>query len=75
MLKVGIVGAGEGGTSILKTLMSVSGIQVIGICDTNRNAPGIVYAREHNIPIYEHLKNILEIEGKKLLLKLPVIKN
>lgn len=69
MLRIGLVGAGTGGINILKTLVSVSGIEVVGVCDKNHNAPGIIYAKEHNIPVFYDFTDILKIEGNKIVIE------
>ncbi|NLV15909.1 MAG: chemotaxis protein [Syntrophomonadaceae bacterium] len=58
MANIAIVGAGEGGTSILKALADISGIRVTGICDVNSNAPGIIMARELGISTFAELDGI-----------------
>ena len=48
-MKVGIVGAGAGGTSILRALLRMDTIKITGIVDVDLDAPGIVLAKEKNI--------------------------
>lgn len=45
-----IVGAGKGGTTILKLLRETELIQVLAIVDSNHSAPGITYAKSIGIP-------------------------
>ncbi len=79
MLKIGIIGAGTGGTSLLKTFLSVSEVEIIGICDNNIDSPGIKLAKKNKISVFndyiELLKKdrdkvILEVTGNKQLSKM-----
>jgi PAS domain S-box-containing protein len=49
MQKVLIVGAGKGGTAILKHLMETKSMEIHAIVDVNEHAPGISYAKVNNI--------------------------
>ena len=73
MIKVGIVGAGEGGTAILKTLSSVNDIKIIGICDPNSNAPGIKLAKDIGLPTYSSYENLLDSAEEKLIIEVTGI--
>jgi acetaldehyde dehydrogenase (acetylating) len=55
---VAIVGAGKGGTSILKALAGIPGITVVGICDVNSDAPGMKAARELGVRAFTELDGI-----------------
>jgi methyl-accepting chemotaxis protein len=66
-MKVGIVGGGKAGTLFLKALIDISEVNVIGICDKNSNAPGVIFAQEQNIPIYLDIKEFLETDMDVLL--------
>lgn len=44
-----LVGAGKGGRAILETLVNIKGIEIRYVYDKDPNAPGMVFAREHNI--------------------------
>jgi PAS domain S-box-containing protein len=52
--KVLIVGAGKGGTSLLKLLSETEKLEVIGIVDINKNAKGLELASKLNIPTGNH---------------------
>ena len=58
MANVAIVGAGKGGTSILKALAGIPGITVVGICDVNSDAPGMKAARELGVRAFTELDGI-----------------
>lgn len=69
MIRVVVVGAGLGGTSILKTLISIKLIQVIGICDVNNNAPGMVLARENKIKTFNDVEKLLQQTGINVIIE------
>ena len=50
MQKVMIVGAGQGGLSILKLLTEIDFLQVGAVVDVNENAPGLQLARQMGLP-------------------------
>jgi PAS domain S-box-containing protein len=49
MQKVMIVGAGKGGTAILKILKETAVLDVIIVVDHNQNAPGLEFAKQEGI--------------------------
>jgi PAS domain S-box-containing protein len=52
MLNVVIIGAGQGGSSLLRAFRNMpTRIRVIGMADKNTSAPGLVLAREMGVPI------------------------
>lgn len=59
-MKVGIVGGGIGGTSILRTLKRMKEIEVVGIVDIDENAPGIQLAKELNIFYTNSIEELFE---------------
>ncbi len=73
MQKVLIVGAGKGGTAILKLLKSISVLQVVAVVDKNNDAPGILLARSERIPtgsdwkdyIHQDIDIIVEVTGSE----------
>ena len=78
MLNVGIVGAGKGGTALLKTLISVPEVNIIGIADINRSASGMELARENNIFTTKDFGQLLDTRKQKLIIEatgLEQIKN
>lgn len=52
MIKVFIIGAGNGGKAVLRRLLRFNWVQISGVADLNPNAPGVLIAREANIPVY-----------------------
>ncbi len=69
MTNIVIVGAGQGGSSILKALQGIEGIQVIGICDANPSAPGMVLAKEIGVKIYTDLNNVFSLSNCDLIIE------
>lgn len=69
MLNIGIIGAGDGGASILETFLDMEDVKVLGICDTNFEAPGILKAKQNNISVYKDFNNLLEIKREKVILE------
>lgn len=50
-MNIVIIGAGKGGVSMIKCFNDIEDINVCMVVDRDKNAPGIVLARELNIPI------------------------
>jgi len=49
-LNIVIVGAGRGGSALIELLTRCKGICVLGVADSNSDAPGLQVARYHYIP-------------------------
>jgi PAS domain S-box-containing protein len=60
-MKVVIVGAGRGGTILLKVLSRMESIQVVGVVDIDEHAPGLVLARQLGIPVAASIESFLAI--------------
>ncbi|MFH1014704.1 MAG: PAS domain S-box protein, partial [Nitrospirota bacterium] len=58
MIKVAIVGAGKGGSYLLKVFHINGEIKVVGITDRNNNAPGLNLAKEWGIFIASDVKDL-----------------
>ncbi|WNS74167.1 sigma-54-dependent Fis family transcriptional regulator [Bacillus sp. DTU_2020_1000418_1_SI_GHA_SEK_038] len=73
MQTVMIVGAGKGGSAILKILKETAMLKVIAVVDHNINAPGLLIANEEGIPtgtdwrkfIMQDIDIIVEVTGNK----------
>jgi PAS domain S-box-containing protein len=71
MQNVMVVGAGKGGTSILKILRETEVLNVSAVIDRNSNAPGIILAEEEGIRtgtdwkpfLEENIDIIIEVTG------------
>lgn len=55
-----IVGAGEAGAALLKLLLRSKNINVAGITDRDKNAPGIKLALEKGIPVFSDHRSFLK---------------
>lgn len=58
-MRVTIIGGGEGGTAILKTLKKMPDLEIVGIVDINENAPGIILAKDLGINYGKSIKEML----------------
>lgn len=67
MAKVIIVGAGDGGTSILKAFQGIKAVQVLGICDVDNDAPGMQLARKFGIPTYNDINALLKLPAELII--------
>ncbi|CFY09328.1 Methyl-accepting chemotaxis protein (MCP) signalling domain [Syntrophomonas zehnderi OL-4] len=67
MTKVIIVGAGDGGTSILKAFQGIKAVEVLGICDVDNDAPGMRLARKFGIPTYNDINNLLKLPAELII--------
>ncbi len=65
---VGIVGAGQGGTALLKTLLTVKNVNILGIVDRDLNSPGCKLAKAHGVCITDDFRNLLKKPGRKILI-------
>jgi len=57
-IKVAIVGAGVGGSSVYRVLREIENVQIVGVADRNLAAPGITLARKDKVYVtgnYEEL--------------------
>jgi methyl-accepting chemotaxis protein len=64
-----IIGAGQGGSAVLRALLGIKAIKVLGICDVNPDAPGIRLAREKGIMVYNDIKTSVELPSLDLIIE------
>lgn len=57
-IKVGIVGAGHGGTAVLGIFKDVPDIKVVGIADKNLKARGIKFAESLGVPVTDDYRSL-----------------
>lgn len=69
MLNIGIIGAGDGGASILETFLDMDDVRILGVCDTNFQAPGMIKARNNNVSVYDDFNELLNIKREKVILE------
>ncbi|MBN4050054.1 Gfo/Idh/MocA family oxidoreductase [Nitrospira defluvii] len=67
MSKVAIIGAGQGGTSLLEIFHKDPLVQIIGIADVDKNAPGMQLARKLHIPVTKDYKRLLKSKEADLV--------
>ncbi|SHI79769.1 methyl-accepting chemotaxis protein [Lutispora thermophila] len=67
-MNIAVVGAGTGGSKIIKTLSSISDVKVTIIIDKNMDAPGIALAKEMGIKYSDSLDDI-EKEAPDLIIE------
>jgi two-component system, NtrC family, sensor kinase len=66
-LKVLIVGAGKGGTALIDLFARASGVEVVGVADTNPRAPGLRLARRLNIHTANSVADLVAGDGAHLI--------
>lgn len=57
-MRVAIVGAGKGGTNLIKVFQTLKDVNVKVVIDTNSNAEGILYAKQNGIAWEQDMANI-----------------
>lgn len=58
IMKIAIVGAGQGGSNLIKSLSLLENMEITLVVDTNREAPGLKLAAEKNIPTADNISRI-----------------
>lgn len=77
MKRVLIVGAGKGGSALLKLLYATDRMKIIAVIDRDKDAKGLKLARTYNIPVDDNWQNwinedidiIIEATGKEQVSK------
>lgn len=54
-----ILGAGRGGSAMLEMLLDEDLVSVVAIVDVNPEAPGMILASEHDVPVYASVEQAL----------------
>lgn len=57
-MRLAIVGAGKGGANLIKTLSGLNGMEIAIVIDRNLESPGIILAKERNIPYGSDMEEI-----------------
>jgi len=60
VVKIGIIGGGRGGTSILDALYNLREVEVTGMCDIDPGAPGIRLAGKLGLKIFSDYRELLK---------------
>ncbi|WP_417552269.1 hypothetical protein [Marinomonas fungiae] len=58
--KIVVIGGGNAGLELLDRLFKADFVEILGVADTNPQAPGILLAKEHNIPVTTNMNDLLE---------------
>ncbi|SLM46609.1 putative Histidine kinase [Nitrospira japonica] len=66
--KVVILGAGRGGTALLDLLHQISAIEILGIADRDRRAPGLQRARDLRIPVTDRAEDLIAKHDVNLIM-------
>ena len=70
-----IVGAGRGGTALLKIIDNDPSIHLIGIVDINPDAPGLAIAKKMGIPIAKYVHSFFDKPDVKIDILIEVTGN
>jgi len=62
-----ILGAGKGGTALIELFASCAGVKIVGVADTNPDAPGLQRARLLNIPTTTDAASLISRDGANLI--------
>lgn len=68
MERIAIIGAGKGGCALLGMLKDISGIEVVGIADRDKNAPGIELAKASDIFVTDDYNELLRIKDIDIII-------
>jgi two-component system sensor histidine kinase DegS len=61
MIRVAIIGAGRGGTSLIRMLHDDPLVAIVGVADLDANAPGMQLARRLKIPTTSGYRRVLKL--------------
>lgn len=68
MTRVAIIGAGRGGTSLIEIFYDDPLVQIVGIADVDKNAPGIRLAKKLKIPVTQDHRKLLRSKKADLVI-------
>ena len=63
-IRIGIIGAGETGTPLIKQLLDASFVEVVGVADLKDDMPGMVLARMHGVKTTKDFMDIAMLGTK-----------
>ncbi len=76
LLVTGIIGAGQAGTSLLQLLLHSENMKVSFVADNNSSAPGILLAKQHNVPVFKDMEEGLRARSCDIVFEMtgvPVV--
>lgn len=62
--KIAVIGAGNAGIELLERMFTAEFIDILGVADTNPEAPGMLLAKEHDVPVTTNMYDLLEDSSK-----------
>lgn len=65
---VAIIGAGRGGTALMEIFANDPLVQIVGIAEVNTQAPGIILAKQLQIPVTRDYRKLLAMERVDLII-------
>ena len=60
-IRIGVVGAGETGTPLLRELFSAAFVDVVGVADLDPDAPGVALARAHGCATFGDAMDLADL--------------
>ncbi len=69
MTTIGIIGGGNGGTTILGAFHDIEEFKVVGLCDVNAEAPGMKLAKALGVPAFQDLGELLRVPGLEVVIE------
>ena len=68
-IRIGVVGAGETGTPLLRELFAADFVDVVGVADLDPGAPGVALARAHGRPTFGDAMDVADLgEGVDIII-------
>ena len=68
-VRVGIVGMGQGGSTVYKTLRSIDHIEICVVCDLLENTPGMKISRVDGVPTCITLEEFLKVPNIDVIIE------
>ncbi|KAA0598639.1 putative homoserine dehydrogenase-like protein [Azospirillum lipoferum] len=65
LFRVAVIGAGETGTPLLRKLLAVPFVELLGVADLDREAPGMRLADQHGVKTTTNFHDLAEL-GERL---------
>ena len=68
-IRIGVVGAGETGTPLLRELFAADFVNVVGVADLDPGAPGVALARAHGRATFGDAMDVADLgEGVNIII-------
>ncbi|NLW06749.1 MAG: Gfo/Idh/MocA family oxidoreductase [Clostridia bacterium] len=69
MTRIAIIGGGKGGAAILQAIHSLDGVIVIGLADTNPDAPGVLLAHKLGVPVFNDFRQLVSNSDLEVIIE------